>query len=164
MTIDTATATTGWGPTTWRYLHLMSFVYPQKQSTTEDQNRYQTLFRAVAAVLPCEICRVHFQQHVTSAEFQKALTSSEEWALAKWLTDVHNSVNQRLNKPIKPFAEVKQEYDALCKTMRCGIAVAPKMKKPTAVATNANTAMIVCLCVVGLLCLWGLYAVFFKSL
>lgn len=156
-------ASSQWGPPIWRYLHLMTFLYPQTKPPTEaERARYSALFQAVAATLPCENCRKHFQEHVDSAAFRAALTSSEDLALAKWLVEVHNSVNKRLNKPMKTFAAVKQEYDVLCKNMQCGAAAAVNTGKSN-VTPNPNTAMmIVCLSLVGLLCLWGLYQVFCK--
>lgn len=159
-----AAATAQWGPPVWRYLHLMAFLYPQTKPPTEaERARYLALFQAVAATLPCETCRKHFQEHVDSATFQAALTSSEDLALAKWLVEVHNSVNTRLNKPTKTFAAVKQEYDVLCKNMQCGAVATGKSNPTNSNPNNNNTAMmIVCLCLVGLLCLWGLYQVFCK--
>jgi hypothetical protein len=101
-----------WGPITWNYLHLVTFMYPVKP-TDKDKAQVKKLFQAVAESLPCETCRKHFTEHVS--QMDKHTNSMSD--LSQWLVEVHNSVNKRLNKPVKAYKDVAKLYK--CDEVSC---------------------------------------------
>lgn len=110
-----------WGPITWNYLHLQTFLYPPKP-TSEDKARIKKLFETVRDSLPCESCRTHFSEAL--ADMDKHTGSMSE--LSQWLVEVHNSVNKRLNKPIKSYKDVAKVYK--CDEVACPVATTASTK------------------------------------
>lgn len=100
-----------WGPSGWRFLHLISFCYEpenQKESVRE-------LFAMLPFVLPCKFCRVSLSEYMVEDPLEPALHS--RGTLSKWLWRIHNCVNEKLRsqgllKEVDPsFAAVKKVYE-----------------------------------------------------
>ena len=59
-------------------------------------------------VLPCEVCKKHFSQHIHHNPIETALHSKRK--LVEWLIEVHNQVNISLNKPTMTYDQVIDLY------------------------------------------------------
>lgn len=80
-----------WGPSGWKLLHTMSFIYDpiNKDQTAE--------FLAVLPfILPCKFCRYSLTCYYEKHPYENALKSRESFA--KWLYTIHNCVNDKLRK------------------------------------------------------------------
>jgi hypothetical protein len=84
-----------WGPAFWFVLHTISINYPQQPGFLERRNHYD-FFRLLQFVLPCETCRNHYSQYFKDHPIENFLGTKE--GLTSWVTNLHNSVNQRNNK------------------------------------------------------------------
>ena len=99
--------TSVWGPSAWRFLHAVSFAYPETP-TSEQQDAALQLFLSLRHMIPCGDCCGHY-----CSEIQRSPPRVESReALSRWLVDIHNRVNARLGKPQYPYAAALAEYTA----------------------------------------------------
>ena len=95
-----------WGPPAWRFLHLITFQYPENPSD-KDKKNYYIFFNSLKDVLPCPNCREHYSNHFKKHPIQ--LESRKEFI--EWLIDIHNEVNLMLGKKTYSYDEVYELYD-----------------------------------------------------
>lgn len=103
-----------WGAAGWRFLHSVSFSYPAKPSFEERRHMF-TFLRSVGHVLPCKRCRAHYNAYVEARLIvpSSAPLASRE-ALSRFLVDLHNDVNARLQRPSVHYDTVRYEYEVDC--------------------------------------------------
>ena len=96
-----------WGKHAWIFLHTVSMNYPDNPSN-HDRKNYKDFFENLRYVLPCEVCKKHFSQHIHHNPIETALHSKRK--LVEWLIEVHNQVNISLNKPTMTYDQVIDLY------------------------------------------------------
>lgn len=101
--------TTFWGPHAWKFLHAVTFAYPE-HPTTEHKKAALELFSSLKYMLPCGECCSHYCQGFDKNRIEPHLESRD--SLSRWLVNFHNEVNQRLGKPLFSYEEVAKEYNA----------------------------------------------------
>lgn len=107
-----------WGPSTWDYLHALSFTYPIEPTFSEKirfKNHYENF------LLPCITCQDHFLLIIKKIKIDSYLKTKLD--LAYWVFLVHNEVNKTLGKKNTPtFLDVKNKYirHTACKVKRDG--------------------------------------------
>jgi len=84
-----------WGRHGWFFLHSITMGYPDKP-TPNDADSFRAFFYMLPNVLPCDVCRKHFADHLRSNNIERALTSKR--TLVEWLIQVHNMTNRSLGK------------------------------------------------------------------
>ena len=99
-----------WGPQLWYILHIISFEYPIKP-TEYDKRIYHDFYTSLKDVIPCEICRKHYQTHIHKYPLTPHLDTRD--TLVKWVIQVHNFVNASLGKPIFTIEQVMDIYKNL---------------------------------------------------
>ena len=99
-----------WGSHLWYILHIISFTYPNNPSEF-DKRSYHDFYTSIKDVLPCEICKKHYKQHLATYPITPHLDSKEN--LIKWVIQIHNFANMSLNKPILEPNEVIYIYSKL---------------------------------------------------
>ena len=99
--------TSVWGPSAWRFLHAVSFAYPESPSSAQQEAALQ-LFLSLRHMIPCGDCCGHYCSEIQSAPPR---VESRD-ALSRWLVDLHNRVTARLGKPQYPYASALAEYTA----------------------------------------------------
>lgn len=85
--------TTFWGPSGWKFLHTLTFIYPEKPSST-DKTYMRNFMQILPAILPCKYCRASFAKYSKSLRIEQFLNSRE--SLIEWLYKMHNKVNKKL--------------------------------------------------------------------
>jgi len=105
---------TDWGPSAWKFLHVMTFMYPDNPSL-EEQTSAENLFQSLRKLLPCERCRTHYEEEIILSP-PNVLSKS---TLSKWLVNLHNRVNVRLGKTVYSYEQAASEYSAQC-SANCG--------------------------------------------
>lgn len=93
------------GPCAWKFLHAVSFTYPEDPSEL-DKERYRDFYAALMHVLPCPGCRINYSQKWNTYPIQ--LGSRDD--LSKWVYDIHDKVNTSVGKQSPPYSEVKRLY------------------------------------------------------
>lgn len=99
--------TSVWGPTMWKTLHLITFSYPEKPSFVQRKQFYD-FFNNLRYIIPCVYCRKNYIEHLNEIPIEPYLDNNQ--LLIKWLIDIHNLVNKKLNKPMKSYSEVFSIY------------------------------------------------------
>lgn len=102
-------STADWGPSAWKFLHTLTYAYPENPSLLE-QTQAKNLFESLRYLLPCERCREHYEEEI-AINPPNTLTKK---SLSSWLVQVHNSVNDRLGKPQFSQTEADLTYTSQC--------------------------------------------------
>jgi len=98
-----------WGTPYWQVAHAVTFLYPDEPSA-EDKHRVLTFFKLLPFLLPCSICGLHFANTMRDKlPLTDEVMSSRE-TLSRWLVDVHNMVNRRLEKREVAYDDVAKYY------------------------------------------------------
>lgn len=82
-----------WGPSGWKLLHVISFLYPSKPSSTEKKNMLEFL-NTLPYILPCKFCRHSLTCYYEKDPPETALKNQS--SLTRWLWRIHNQVNNKL--------------------------------------------------------------------
>ena len=96
-----------WGKHAWIFLHSVSMNYPDNPSN-QDRKNYKDFFENLRFILPCEVCKKHYAQHIQRNPIEPSLHSKRK--LVEWVIDVHNQVNISLNKPTMTYDQVINLY------------------------------------------------------
>lgn len=99
-----------WGPHLWFSLHTITFSYPFYPDS-EQKQQMKDFFLSIQHILPCMLCREHYQEHLKTNPIEPALESRGE--LVKWLIEVHNSVNKSLGKPEWSVPDAIHHYEKI---------------------------------------------------
>ena len=89
-----------WGPPGWVFLHCVVMGYPSKidkkdKTHIKRMKETRNFFESMAYILPCRYCRESYQQYIKELPIKKHLRTRKK--LAKWLYDIHNKVNKKLD-------------------------------------------------------------------
>lgn len=103
-----------WGPTLWKIIHTLAEragkignVYLQA-----DERRAWPLFlKTLVPTIPCPYCKEHLQTYVSQHPFElPAGYYDVNQYVRTWFYDLHESVNQRIEKPSFLFTELATRY------------------------------------------------------
>jgi hypothetical protein len=97
-----------WGPPLWFFLHCISFNYPVKPTRTEKQS-YFDFIHTLPYVLPCRLCREHLEIEI-AYNFTFDVMKNRE-SFSKWMHQLHNSINKKLNKKEHRYEHVRDVYE-----------------------------------------------------
>jgi len=102
-----------WGPQLWHSLHCITFTY-SLSPTEEEKRQFRNFFESLQFVIPCCICKTHFQQHISEGEFK--LTDEvfrDRLSLTRWLYNLHCKVNKELGYDYDiSFNDICNKYNA----------------------------------------------------
>lgn len=86
-----------WGPHAWKTLHSFTFGYPM-EPTDEQKEKYKKFFELVGDVLPCKYCRKSYKEFINDGNSKLTMECMKNrGTLTKWLYNLHNRVNDKLN-------------------------------------------------------------------
>lgn len=97
-----------WGPAAWKFLHFVTFAYPE-QPTREQVMQYRVFFDHLQYTLPCPKCRRHYKEFIAT----RPPDCRNRETLVIWLFELHNTINQRNQKPILSFEDFIHQYQAI---------------------------------------------------
>jgi len=96
-----------WGPGGWKFIHYVSLGYPDKPSTVDKQN-YKNFYTSLQHILPCGKCAENYSLNLKNYPIDSHLGSRD--TLVKWTIDIHNQVNNELNKKELNYDEALSLY------------------------------------------------------
>jgi hypothetical protein len=136
-----------WGSALWHSIHSIAFVYDPSMN----RQKYYDFFANLGYVLPCEECRLHYNQHFNRDKLINALESNE--GLFRWTYDLHNAVNKGTGVPESKWPSYEtvkiryNNYTASCSTMpgTCGANLSNKKIKVVEEFGNHSDNTIYCL-------------------
>jgi len=134
-----------WGPAAWKFLHTVTFMYPDNPNL-EEQTAAENLFQSLRKLLPCERCRTHYEEEISLSP----PNVSSKVNLSKWLVDMHNRVNVRLGKTVYSYEQASSEYSSQCSADCGGSTVAREtpQRPKNAVNNSNNLGLVLFLCAV----------------
>lgn len=97
-----------WGNAGWIYLTAIVLQYPENPSA-DDKKHYKAFLTMNGFVIPCIVCRVHYQKNLEKYPLTDKVLSSRR-NLANWLNQMHNQVNIDNEKPVVGVLEMIAEY------------------------------------------------------
>lgn len=127
-----------WGPHGWKFMHAVALAYPEKPSMEEKKAAAQ-FFSSLEYLLPCESCKQNYRKELQAFPLTPALESKQK--LNEWLTELHNSVNKRLNKTVMTPEQVLQYVfeDTKDPALAATAAAASTGPSPATAATSASS-------------------------
>lgn len=90
----------------WKNVHIKA----KYATTTDKRNEFEQYIRYLAIRFPCGKCRTHIGVYIRENPIPKILTDK---TIYKWAWSFHNSVNQRLGKPIVSWEKSLEFYKDL---------------------------------------------------
>lgn len=90
-----------WGHAFWKTIHAVALGYsegpPERLACPDVRAGYLAWFKSLAHVLPCDMCRVNYKDHLADADFINTLARSLEedappGALFEWTIQLRNRV------------------------------------------------------------------------
>ena len=84
-----------WGPGTWTALHAIAMSFPS-HATWEHKEQYSQFFRLIGKVLPCKICRTHYNTYLNAHPIP---VDKGRDAVVDWSIDLHNAPRRLQGKP-----------------------------------------------------------------
>lgn len=106
-----------WGPSGWKFLHLITFCYDADYPTNAEAAAFGQFFETLPYILPCKFCRSsltdYYRQHPFLTTFK---VFDRKLDMRKWMYDIHNCVNDKLRKqglnpsPNPTFKKVEETY------------------------------------------------------
>ena len=90
-----------WGPHGWKFIHYIAFAYPI-EPTENDKQKYKTFFSILGSVLPCSICKEHYEENLKKYPLTDTVLKNKI-NLTLWTIDLHNEVNKLSNKKIYDY-------------------------------------------------------------
>ena len=102
-------ATAEWGPLAWDILHAIAEKCGKIDNALlqiDEIRQVVGLIEAVQKMIPCDICRAHYQEYLANKPVKGWL--KEPYSVLNnnvrvWLWTLHNDINQGNDKPIFPF-------------------------------------------------------------
>ena len=125
-----------WGPHAWKFLHMITFSYPEDPHP-DIQEHFKQFFRSLGVALPCAKCREHYNE-----KFLRTVDDGPDdpfrnrESLTQWLVDIHNEVNAGNQKPRITSDHAKRLYTA--KDLLCA-GKASSNNKPAAAASSSTS-------------------------
>lgn len=96
-----------WGPFFWTSLHVAASQY-SLTPTEEERKGFTSFFESLVYVLPCKKCRNDYSEILKySPVYPHTLSRTD---LSVWVWRLHNTVNQKLGRPLFFFSFVHQKY------------------------------------------------------
>jgi hypothetical protein len=95
---------TEWQPITWIFFHSLSLEYDDSY-----KEYYLKFFETFKTIIPCKICRNHYNENIDKDEFNLANNINKD-RIFNWTIDLHNNVNKMHKKKIWSYDEAKLYY------------------------------------------------------
>jgi len=104
-----------WGPFAWFILHEITLSYPENPEENIKEI-YRTFFLDFGRLIPCDICRNNFKNHLQQYPLNDDILGSRI-ELVKWLINIHNCVNILNDKKIVSYDEFIEENNSMKELM-----------------------------------------------
>lgn len=96
-----------WGPHYWATLHFIASTYDNNPNLSI-RTTMKTFIKTLPVLLPCKECQDHAFNFIKTATLDKVVASRKE--LFTFFFNFHNSVNQRLKKPLMTLKDALKMY------------------------------------------------------
>lgn len=80
-----------WGNSLWEFIHTICIIEPKYHLNVIEN------LKGITNVIPCKKCKMMYEHYL---DLINELDLTKELVLFNWSVDLHNRVNEKLNKPI----------------------------------------------------------------
>jgi len=105
---NTGLNSNAWGNGAWVFLHSITLTYPN-DPTENDKKMYKNFFESLGYLLPCNECSNHYNNYIKLNPINSNVLK-DKLSLSIWLYNVHNNVNDILNKKQIGFYQFIDDY------------------------------------------------------
>jgi hypothetical protein len=150
-----------WGPKLWFISHAISFNYPEIPTQTDKENHI-AWFTLYKDMIMCEVCKKHYSEHFAKHPVDKHLGSRDD--LIRWVWQLHNKVNESLNKTPWTFEQMMEHYSKIFSqtcTINANKCTAPT--EPPKPSKNIFSWNYVILFIMNALIIGILFLIYFKK-
>jgi hypothetical protein len=102
-----------WCRAGWIFLNSVALMFP-KTPGEDDYDHYDKFFSNVGWVLPCSICRDHYNKYLSLHPLPHGQGGRE---LSQWLNDLRNEINREHSRPEVPWAQMLASYMPLAQAV-----------------------------------------------
>ena len=128
-----------WGPHAWKFLHMITFSYPEDPHP-DIQEHFKQFFRSLGTALPCAKCREHYnEKFVRTVDDSPDNPFRNRESLTQWLVNIHNEVNASNSKPRISPDHARRLYTA--KDLLCAGKAAPDHSPAPASLSNSSRSL-----------------------
>ena len=100
-----------WGPHVWATLHTLALKADATKSAMEEELAFKTLVMSLQTLLPCDSCKDHLNDYVSGNPI--------EGSKFEWTINLHNAVNQRLNRPVISLDQAYEQWTSSTCSYSC---------------------------------------------
>lgn len=100
--------TTGFWDSIWRFLHVITFIYPNNPSN-EDKKKVTNFFYSLKRTIPCYKCRSNYIKKMNKYPIERYL-ENRFW-LSYWLIGIHNLVRISQGKKTFNYRYIMKLYE-----------------------------------------------------
>jgi hypothetical protein len=94
-----------WGPVIWNFIHTISIIdFLENEMYVNQVKKY---LQSVFNILPCEHCCETYKIWIDKLD---TIDINERMVLFKWSVDLHNEVNQKLNKQTWTYEQAVEHW------------------------------------------------------
>ena len=96
-----------WGPHYWATLHYLSSTYDNNPNESI-KSTMKNFIQSLPVFLPCKECQDHAFEFIKTTNLNSVVTNRKE--LFTFFFNFHNTVNQRLKKPLMKLEDALKMY------------------------------------------------------
>jgi hypothetical protein len=96
-----------WGPILWNLLHAVG-INNKKKIPENKKHAYYIFYTSFVYVIPCIVCADHYSDIINNICQLEEEKINKNY-LKKWVFNVHNLVNKKLNKKIYLYEKFKKD-------------------------------------------------------
>ena len=97
-----------WGPRVWYYLHNTAAYYARNGPYSKKQiDALVEWMKMMHILIACKKCKYWYKKYILPQDLYSICSDSR--LFFRFLIDVHNQVNRKLNKPITDY-EIVEKY------------------------------------------------------
>jgi hypothetical protein len=99
-----------WGPSTWHFLHTISFNYPIKPTSLQ-KKQYVNYIKSLQTILPCVYCRNNMTKNLKACNFNMSVMKNRN-TFSRFIYKLHEQVNKMLGKKSNlSYVQVRDRYE-----------------------------------------------------
>ncbi len=106
-----------WGPLLWTVLHGIAEkvgTSPFPQYYADERRGLLNVFKFLEKIIPCPSCKEHYEVYLREHPVEQAIKelshSDLQSYVKKWFWELHNWVNESLQRPQFPYDQLSASY------------------------------------------------------